>query len=158
MRRSDAEKLAQETRSKEIKSSIAYIFFHSCAYFTVIVMFMLIVQAISESDAGNPQYIDPSRFLMFYPLSLSVAIANSLLKLKALKTAIKLLLHFAITSAAFYLFLCAPIKANASILLVFAVIYAIIASIILIIKKIISKKRSAPTTYSPMFSKDQVKK
>ena len=56
------------------KKILNTVFFHTCAYFTVFTLILLIIQA-SAGD-GGAAYVKPSRFLLVLPFALFIALAD----------------------------------------------------------------------------------
>ena len=148
MRRSEAEALAQAERKKHNIEIFKSVLFGTCLFYTFISMIILATQLFSKSDM-----IDPFRFFMILPFSACIAVANLVLKSK-LKTFPKLCIHFVAIVASFYAFMCAPIKNGNVLALIalFAFLYIIVASVILIVKRAHSKKTEIKPEYVSMFS------
>ena len=64
------------------KKILNTVFFHTCAYFTVFTLILLIIQA-SAGDS-NTAYVKPSRFLLVLPFALFIALAAIKVKNPAL--------------------------------------------------------------------------
>ena len=132
---------------------IKYIFLWSSAYFTVITLLLLISQVFQTST-----YVAPAKFLMIYPFAIVMALGNLIIKAHAMKIGTKTLIHCLMTISGLYIFLILPNKSTTNapvILLIFSVIYFLIATPILIVRHIKLKKAQEETPYKPMFSKQK---
>ena len=143
-------------KKNEVKKAPAgellkYVFLWSSAYFTVITLVLLFSQAL-DTDT----YVVPAKFLLIYPFAVVMALGNLVVKSQSMKLGAKTLLHCAMTILGAYVFLILPNKTTANtfvILITFTVIYFIIATPILIVRRSKLKKEEEKTPYKSMFSK-----
>ena len=132
---------------------LKYVFLWSSAYFTVITLLLLFSQALNTDT-----YVAPSKFLLIYPFAIVMALGNLVIKEPSLKMRTKTILHCLMTIGGLYVFLILPNKSTTNppvILLIFAVIYFIIATPILIVRYAKHKKAQEEAPYKPMFSKQK---
>ena len=137
------------------KKVLNHIISYSCIYFTVISLLILIVQALSAQE-NEVSFIAPSRFLMLFPFTLAVAVADCIFMVKSMKMASKVLVHYASLAVSFYAFVCAPMNNGTSPLAIVAlitVIYFIVATPILIIVSAKNKKKRESVPYQSIYKK-----
>lgn len=145
-----------ETTKASLGARLLHIFLWSSAYFTVISVALLLTQSFDSS-----MYVSPTRFLLIYPFSLVMALGNLVIKSRSIKTFAKTLLHCIMTISALYLFLILPTGNVANtlvVLLVFAAIYFLIATPILVVVYIKRKKAEEQIPYQAMFTKQKSRK
>ena len=144
----------KDANKTPIASRLLHVFLWSCAYFTIITLFLLIIQSFQTET----RYVTPSRFLLIYPFGLAMAFGNLVLMTKALKAAAKTFLHFLITVLSFYVFLILPAQNSGNpiaLLFILSVIYFLIATPILIVRHAKLKKAREETPDTSMFSKQK---
>ena len=134
------------------KKEALNVFLWSCAYFTVISLVLLVLQA-AQSDN---RYIEPMRFILIYPFGAAMALGQLLLRAKSIKMAAKTMLHYVITVASFYIFLLSPAGNMTSpvfLILVLSVVYFVVALPIIIVKHIKNKKTEEEMPYQSVYKK-----
>ena len=122
------------------------------AFSAIIVIYSLLVILF-----GDGLGMEPVSVLLFYPLSFTLAFANGILKLTALKGGTKLLLHFILVTLGLALFIFIPhggILSSGTAFLVFTmyvVLYAVGAVIYISIAGKNKKKKEKSTEYKKVF-------
>ena len=143
-------------KNKEISgssptSTLIYIAMWSCVYFTAVSVILLMLQALQADSL----YVKPDRFLLILPFGVSMSIGNLIIKAKALKLRWKVILHYASSLLAFYLFLVLPAETLTNplpLMMIITVAYFLVATPILIILNIKNKKSREEAPYKSMFS------
>ena len=139
-------------KSTALPEKVKYILVSSCVYFSAITLFLLIIQSFS----ADIRYVTPTRFLLIYPFSLTMALGNLVLESKSLKPAAKVITHYLISVGAFYAFLLAPAKNSGNpvtLILILTAIYFIIAIPIIVVRARKRKKENDATPYVSVYSK-----
>lgn len=134
--------------------AVKYIIAYSSVVFTAITLVLLIFHSLSANKAGMA-FADPARFLAIYPFALFSSVAGLVFKSK-LKTAVKVLIHYAVTIVSFYLFICAPIKSSTNPIAIIALaslIYLLGAAADLGIRAAINKKKRDDVPYQSVYGK-----
>ncbi len=134
------------------KKELLNTFLWSCAYFTVISLFLLILQAGSQ----DTRYIAPTRFLLIYPFGVAMSLGQLLLRTKSVKLAMKAICHYAITVMSFYLFLLLPAGNMTNplfLILLLSVVYFAVALPIIIVKHLKNKKAEEAKPYQSVYKK-----
>ena len=122
------------------------------AFSAIIVIYSLLVILF-----GDGLGMEPVSVLLFYPLSFTLAFANGIVKLTALKGGTKLLLHFILVTLGLALFIFIPhggILSSGTAFLVFTmyvVLYAVGAVIYISIAGKNKKKKEKSTEYKKVF-------
>ncbi len=146
----------------EIKKLIKKTLVSACVIFTVITaLYMLILQIMNISDESAA--VEAGRVLLFFVFSLLLALANMLLSIKAIHTAVRYAAHYIIATFGFWTCLCLPNdKMDASDTLVgivlFTVGYAIVMAIYAFIKSRLKKAVKSEEKYEKQFSGKKKKK
>ena len=123
---------------------------------------VLLISFILTGLSGD-QAIDPIRFLLIFPFSLSLAIGNHLYKFCKRSAFFAFLYHFLFTVGGFYLFLYLPAYREASssssflVLLFFAVIYLVVYGVCALFRNRWKKQVRLESDYQPQFSSEKGK-
>ena len=141
-----------------VKTLVKKALISSCVIFTVITaVYMLILQIITITDTSAA--IESSRVLLFFVFSILLAIANAILAIKQIHTAIRYMIHYFICVIGFWVCFCIPNKMTASTIFVgivfFTVGYAIIMPLIAFFKRRLTKAKTPPQKYEKQFSKSK---
>ena len=141
----------QKTPPKESNKALTMIksvLSSTCGFFTVFTMLILTTQLFGSNDL-----IQPLKFFMLFPFALCISVANLIFKAKSINTFLKLIIHFAILTASFYLcfFTSSQNVKPLALILLLGVLYIIIATPILIILKLKKKKSEPKPEYVSMF-------
>ena len=139
-----------------IKNLIKKAIISTCVIFTIITaIYMLILQIVNTTELSAA--VEASRVLMFFVFSLLLAIANTLLSISQIHTAIRYMLHYVICVVGFWICFCVPNKMAASKIFVgivfFTIGYAIIMPLIALFKRRLAKSKAPAQTYEKQFSK-----
>lgn len=137
------------------KKIINHIISYSCIYFTAIALLILIAQALS-AQSNEVSFMAPSRFLMLFPFTLAVAIADCIFMVKGMGMLSKVLVHYATFAVSFYIFVCSPIKNGSNpiaLVAIVSVLYFIVATPILIIASSKNKKKRESVPYQSVYKK-----
>ena len=146
------------TAPKQTKLSavdiLKYIIGYSSVIFTAISLVLLIIMTLTAGE-DDITIVEPSRFLVLYPFALCTSAASLVFKTR-IKVVFRILIHYAVSAAAFYLFICSPIKNNvnpAAIIAVISVLYFIVAAIYLGARAIVNKRNQEEIPYQPVYGK-----
>lgn len=134
--------------------AIRYIIGYSSVIFTAISLVLLIFWSLSENKEGMT-FTDPARFLAIYPFALCASAASLVFKAK-IKTAVQVIIHYAVTIFSFYLFICAPIKSSTNpvaIIALASLLYFIGIAVYLGIRAAINKKKREEIPYQAVYGK-----
>lgn len=137
------------------KKIINHIISYSCIYFTALALLILIAQALS-SDGNEVSFMAPSRFLMLFPFTLAVAVADCVFMVKDMGMASKVIIHYATLAISFYVFVCSPIKNGSNpfaLVAIISVLYFIVATPVLIIVSAKNKKQRESVPYQSVYKK-----
>ena len=139
----------------EIKKLIKKTLVSACVIFTVTTaLYMLILQIMNISDESAA--VEAGRVLLFFVFSLLLALANALLSIKSIHTALRYAAHYIIATFGFWTCFCLPNSMDASKTLVgivlFTVGYAIVMAIYAFIKSRLKKAVKSEDKYEKQFS------
>ena len=139
----------------ELKKLFKKLFNSACIIFTVVTasyMFVLQIMNIADSEVA----IEAGRVLLFFVFSLLLAIANTLLSVEKIHSALRYILHYVITTFGFWTCFCIPNDMTSSQTLVgiviFSIVYAIIMIIIGIFARRLKKAQAKEQKYEKQFS------
>ncbi len=139
-----------------IKTLIKKTLTHACVYFSVLTaLYSVIVMIIYVDD--TEVLLSASRILLFFIASLLFALANSILALTKLNSALKCVIHFLLTLFAFCSCMMLPISPDGSTMVVgialFSVLYFIVLGITALFKSRYKKNADLRAEYKSQFSK-----
>lgn len=139
-----------------IKNLIKKALISTCVIFTVITaIYMLILQIITTTEISAA--VESSRVLLFFVFSLLLAIANTLLSILQIHTAIRYTIHYIICVIGFWICFCIPNNMVTSKIFVgivfFTIGYAIIMPLIALFKRRLTKSKTPAQIYEKQFSK-----
>ncbi len=142
----------------EIKKLIKKALASSCIYFTVITaLYMLILQIANIGD--DAAAVEAHRVLLFFIASVLFALAGVLLGAKKLHLALRIVLHYAICVFAFYTCFILPTNMQASFVMtgivLFTLLYVIVALIAAAFISKLRKNRESSTEYNKQFKKQK---
>lgn len=132
------------------------LFLNACVIYTVIVIFLAVVISAMNSgkDEGVVFFID---LICLYPLSVLISGANMIFANKKLNIWIRLILHVSIIFAGFAVYMGAikQYEINSLVMLtpVFAVVYALIMCVVLILRSMKKKQERDNIEYSDVYAK-----
>ena len=139
-----------------IKETIKRIIREASFLFTVITaIYALILYLIYVNR--DQTLMDAERVLLFFVFSLLFSVANGFLRSKAISSPLRLLIHFGISTVAFYLCFLLPLNMPASTALVavvlFVVLYFLVAGMISLVRSRFRKNLEAATAYERQYKK-----
>lgn len=139
----------------ELKKLFKKLFNSACIIFTVVTAsYMLVLQIMNIADSEVA--IEAGRVLLFFVFSLLLAIANTLLSVEKIHSALRYILHYVITTFGFWTCFCIPNDMTSSQTLVgiviFSIVYAIIMIIIDIFARRLKKAQAKEQKYEKQFS------
>ena len=143
-------------KSMNIKSAIKRICVEACVVFTCITaLFALITWAINLGE--GQVLLDASRVLLFFVFSVLFAAANGIFRIKQLSGGIRLVSHLALCTLAFYLCFILPLNMPGTTAMVgmilFVIIYFILAAIIAFFASRFRKNKEEHSEYDRKFKK-----
>ena len=129
---------------------------HACVCFTLITaVYMLIMLLIYPEDEAV--LVEASSIILFFVFSVFFGMANTILSIDAIPSALRYVLHYIICIFAFYTCLILPysstVGAAVVICIAFSFLYAIVMVVIGIFRAKLKKNREATATYTKQFSK-----
>ena len=143
----------------DIKSYIKKIALNTCVIFTAITVAYGILVSLMNPDAEQI-LIDGTRIVLFFFFALLVSLANALLSIKKMPSAIRVILHYLLSTFAFYLCVLFPVadtKVGAGFTVVglslFTVAYALGAATVCITRTSHKRNKEKKETYENRFSK-----
>lgn len=118
-----------------MKQHIKRLFLGTCVNFTLLALSLMLIRAIATGLDGG--IIEISRFLLLLPCGLFLAGAGTVYRHTALSGWLRLLLHYLLTTLAFFLFLWLPAGGHNGVknllaIAFFTVAYAIVFAGILL--------------------------
>lgn len=127
----------------------------TCVIFTVITAaYMLVLQIINISDSSAA--IETGRVLLFLLFSCLLAIANVILSIKKIHTALRYIIHYSIFIFAFLICFCLPNKMDSTKIIIGITLasagYTVIMLLIALFKKRLLKSKATPEKYEKQFN------
>ena len=142
----------------DLKIFIKKTLINSAILFTTMTVLYSLLVILVNADAKEI-LLEASRILLFFIFSVMVSLANSILGVKAIPSALRYVLHFLLCAAAFYLCMLFPLVnagAGGSFVVVglsaFTLVYVIGLVIITIIKSTVTRKKEKKQDYTNRFS------
>ena len=128
----------------------------ACVYFSIITALYSLITLLTHLDE-IPVLINAGNVCLFFIFSLLLSFANRVLSLSNLGGGLKLFLHYIICLFAYYTCFMLPISPNASGMLIglvlFTVIYFIIAGFIALFSSRLKKNTEKSKAYTNQFKK-----
>lgn len=141
---------------------------NACVCFAVVIALILIVYTFTSGDSVYAPTFSVFRSLMLLCFCLMFSIANSVLSSDKLNSIAKLILHYTITLAAFYIFIYAPMVGDGkyyasltgseykpfnvfAIQGLFTIIYAIAYGVYFVISSKKAKKENVKSEYQSLY-------
>lgn len=156
-------KLPERTKlhNMNIKKLIKKALVSACVIFTIITAaYMLVLQIINISE--NSAAVEAGRVLLFFVFSCLLAIANAILSINKIHTALRYIIHYAIFIFAFSVCFCIPNKMNATKIIIGITLatigYCLVMLLISVFKKRFFKSKAEPEKYEKQFSYQKKKK
>ena len=127
----------------------------TCVIFTVITAaYMLVLQIINISDRSAA--IEAGRVLLFLLFSCLLAIANAILSIKKIHTALRYIIHYSIFIFSFLICFCLPNKMDSTKIIIGITLatagYTVIMLLIALFKKRLLKSKATPEKYEKQFN------
>jgi hypothetical protein len=139
-----------------LKALTKNIFKNACVFFTVFTALYSVISAIINVDDSVVR-IEVSRIILFFVASILFSAANGIFKLPRVHSAVKFLIHYLLTLAAFWACMLLPLSLDPSTAIVgavlFSLIYLIIAVIAGVIRSRYKKNTEADEEYVPQYKK-----
>lgn len=138
------------------KTLLKKVLTQACVYFSIVTaLYALVVTIVYVDDPVV--LLEASRVLLFFVASILVAIANGIFSVKMLHGAVRLIIHYLLTTFAFASCLMLPISPEPSTMTVglvaFSVLYFIIAAISALLRSRYRSKEDEDKEYSSQFRK-----
>ena len=150
------------------------VFTNTCIYFAVLLTVILIIYTVTADNSIYEPTFSVFRTLMMLGFCIIFAIANRILASEKINGWIKLLSHFALTAAAFFIFIYAPMVADGKyraglanvtykplnlmvVIGLFIFVYAIAYGIYFAIATRKAKKKNVKSEYRSLY-KDKISK
>ena len=129
---------------------------HACCYFSVCMLVYIAIAAIINVN-DDALLLEATRTVLFFVFSLLLALANTVLSIGALSGKLKVIIHYLVTTFAFYACFMLPLSMRASSVLVglviFTFVYFIILGIIVAFKSRYRRNAEKAEKYEKHFSK-----
>lgn len=139
-----------------LKALIKNIFKNACIFFTIFTALYSVIAAIINVDDSVVR-LEVSRIILFFLASILFSAANGIFKLDKVHSAVKFLIHYLLTLAAFWACMLLPLSLDTSTAIVGAVLFSVIYLIIAVIASLISarykKNASKDEEYVPQYKK-----
>ena len=98
----------------------------SCVYFTIVMLFYIIITALVNVSEDSLILLEAGRTVLFFVFAVLLSLANNLFSLKNLSATIRVILHYLICAFAFYACFMLPVNMSASGILVGLVIFSVL--------------------------------
>ena len=135
-----------------VKGFIKKTLTHACVYFTVIMLFYIIIAAIVNVNDSR-LLLEAGRTALFFVFSLLLACANTVFSIKALSGGLRLIIHYLITVFGFYACFMLSLSLRASSQLVGLVAFTAIYFAIMGISALISSRYRANVEKAEKYTK-----
>ena len=140
----------------DLKALTKNIFKNACVIFTVFTALYSVISAIINVDDSVVR-LEVSRIILFFMASVLFSAANGIFKIERLHGALKILLHYLLTLAAFWACMLLPLSLDPSTTIVGIVIFSLIYLIVALIAYFIRSRYRANTEkdeeYVPQYKK-----
>lgn len=137
--------------SKLIKKTLSL----ACICFTAITAVYMLIMQVTYVD--ETVLVEAERVVLFFVFALLFSIANAVLSLKMLHSAIRYVIHYLICVFGFYTCFLLPTEMRASFMVtgvvIFSVVYIVIMVIIAIFKSRLRSNREKSSAYNDQFKK-----
>lgn len=139
-----------------LKALTKNIFKNACIFFTIFTALYCVIAAIVNVDDSVVR-LEVSRIILFFVASILFSAANGIFKLERVHSAVKFIIHYLLTLAAFASCMLLPLSLDTSTSIVgaalFSVIYLIIAVIASLIRARYKKNADKDEEYVPQYKK-----
>lgn len=141
---------------EKFKSFINFVIYPACLVFTVLCFIFSIIMNLSETELQIP-IIDLPNLVQIFLFSLMFSLSGLLFRMKKWKIGLKTVLHFAcfLTNISIVFFLVGKHYSSAKgafvILLIFGLIYIIVAAVVLTARYLLRKDENENKKYKRQF-------
>ena len=135
-----------------VKGFIKKTLTHACVYFTVIMLFYIIIAAI-VNVTDSRLLLEAGRTMLFFVFSLLLACANTIFSIKALSGGLRLVIHYLITAFGFYACFMLSLSLRASSQLVGLVTFTAVYFAVMGIGALISSRYRANAEKAEKYTK-----
>ena len=122
-----------------MKQHIKRLFLGTCVNFTLLALSLMLIRAIATGLDGG--IIEISRFLLLLPCGLFLAGAGTVYRHTALSGWLRLLLHYLLTTLAFFLFLWLPAGGHNGVKNLLAIAFFTVAYAIVFVGILLTRHR-----------------
>ena len=140
----------------DLKALTKNIFKNACIFFTVFTAIYSVIAAIINVDDSVVR-LEVSRIILFFVASILFSAANGIFKLPRIHSAVKFVIHYLLTLAAFWACMLLPLSLDPSTAIVGAVLFSLIYLVIAIIASVIRARYRRNTDkdeeYVPQYKK-----
>ena len=140
----------------DLKALTKNIFKNACIFFTVFTAIYSVIAAIINVDDSVVR-LEVSRIILFFVASILFSAANGIFKLPRVHSAVKFVIHYLLTLAAFWACMLLPLSLDPSTAVVGAVLFSLIYLVIAIIASVIRARYRRNTDkdeeYVPQYKK-----
>ena len=140
----------------DLKALTKNIFKNACIFFTVFTAIYSVIAAIINVDDSVVR-LEVSRIILFFVASILFSAANGIFKLPRVHSAVKFVIHYFLTLAAFWACMLLPLSLDPSTAVVGAVLFSLIYLVIAIIASVIRARYRRNTDkdeeYVPQYKK-----
>ena len=140
----------------DLKALTKNIFKNACIFFTVFTALYSVIATIINVDDSVVR-LEVSRIILFFVASILFSAANGIFKLPRVHSAVKFVIHYLLTLAAFWACMLLPLSLDPSTAVVGAVLFSLIYLVIAIIASVIRARYRRNTDkdeeYVPQYKK-----
>ena len=140
----------------DLKALTKNIFKNACIFFTVFTALYSVIAAIINVDDSVVR-LEVLRIILFFVASILFSAANGIFKLPRIHSAVKFVIHYLLTLAAFWACMLLPLSLDPSTAIVGAVLFSLIYLVIAIIASVIRARYKRNTDkddeYVPQYKK-----
>ena len=141
--------------TKLIKKAISV----ACLCFTIITAVYMLIMQITNVDSTVPVLVEGEKVLLFFVFSLLYAIANAILSLKALHSALRYIFHFITCVFGFYACFLLPADMSDSHIItgiiLFILGYLMVMGVRALFRSRLKSNREAEVKYEKQFKKSK---
>ena len=142
----------------DLKTFVKKTLINTSVIFSLVTLFYCLLVALVNASATEI-LLEATRIILFFFFALLVSLANSILGVKPIPSALRYILHFLLCGFAFYLCVLFPLidaGAGGSFVVVglsaFTLLYVIVLVVITVIKSNVTRKKEKKQDYTKRFS------
>ena len=142
----------------DLKTFVKKTLINTSVIFSLVTLFYCLLVALVNASATEI-LLEATRIILFFFFALLVSLANSILGVKLIPSALRYILHFLLCGFAFYLCVLFPLidaGAGGSFVVVglsaFTLLYVIVLVVITVIKSNVTRKKEKKQDYTKRFS------